>query len=142
MWTVRSKYPLNMSRTSLLFPFLFWGGGRYFHYDRKLVGILGVKKNQKNMGVGGGTPRDNEFCDFGVFRAIFLRKIAKIAPVFFHRNFFRWKNAVTKKCSLPFSKENERRFWKWYRIFFQIKSLGSYDVTKWRFFRIFCYFFH
>ncbi len=41
------------------------------------------------MGVRGeGRHIDNDFREIGVFRVIFLRKIAKIAPFFFNRQFF------------------------------------------------------
>ena len=54
-----------------LFDFFLLGGGRYFYYDRKLVGILGVMKTKKYGGKGRGTPQDNEFRDFGFVCSFF-----------------------------------------------------------------------
>ena len=44
----------------------------------------------------GGRHLVNEFCDFGVFWPIFLRKIAKIAPFFFIAIFFVEKMPLQK----------------------------------------------
>ena len=90
--TVYYKPVPEICLSSLLFPSkFFWGGGHLIHYDRKLLYILGIKKNHITSGFSGG--EDTQITNFvksgsrGHFIKGNMVKIGKITTFFFFRKF-------------------------------------------------------